>query len=205
MLLEYCGNLLTEFDEICPAPCSSFTDCSSCLNKVRCGWCSLDTLSISGFGLCTEGSLEKPHLGACAVQNFSTTMKNIKLENTGQLRSNRLLSWEKLKLASYTKTICLRKIYWKLLECTANYFFSILHLFSNFDIFFQYGWQNWYKKRRFRRAFYYRLETRWFQSKIQEIFPGIVTLGWQSVRYAILGADFFFTIELLVSDIHDSY
>lgn len=46
--------------EHCPEPCAVFKQCSTCLKHSHCGWCSLDTNSTTGQGLCTEGSLEAP-------------------------------------------------------------------------------------------------------------------------------------------------
>ncbi|ETN65266.1 laminin subunit gamma-3 [Anopheles darlingi] len=42
----------------CPEPCSSFTQCSSCLRHAYCGWCSRN--DTEGEGVCTEGSVEGP-------------------------------------------------------------------------------------------------------------------------------------------------
>lgn len=56
-----CGLVLRSIDvEHCPEPCAVFKQCSTCLKHSHCGWCSLDTNSITGQGLCTEGSLEAP-------------------------------------------------------------------------------------------------------------------------------------------------
>lgn len=66
--------------EYCPEPCAVFKQCSTCLKHSHCGWCSLDTNSITGQGLCTEGSLEAPSDhpagGTCEMlytQQFSQT------------------------------------------------------------------------------------------------------------------------------------
>lgn len=59
-----CGLVLQAEDkEHCPEPCNTFTQCSSCLKHAHCGWCALPGLS--GEGVCTEGSNEKPMLGTC--------------------------------------------------------------------------------------------------------------------------------------------
>lgn len=56
-----CGLVLRSIDvEHCPEPCAVFKQCSTCLKHSHCGWCSLDTNSTTGQGLCTEGSLEAP-------------------------------------------------------------------------------------------------------------------------------------------------
>ena len=85
--------VLTKSDDVCPSPCSLHTECSSCLKHLRCGWCSLDSHSLSGFGLCTEGTLGNPLRGECASYAFNATLKTIKLNqgSRGQERSNGFL------------------------------------------------------------------------------------------------------------------
>uniref|UniRef100_A0A1B0CSP3 Multiple epidermal growth factor-like protein 8 n=2 Tax=Lutzomyia longipalpis TaxID=7200 RepID=A0A1B0CSP3_LUTLO len=54
-----CGLVLTHEDPLnCPEPCSSFTQCSTCLRHAHCGWCSRE--GSEGDGVCTEGSIESP-------------------------------------------------------------------------------------------------------------------------------------------------
>ncbi|XP_023314938.1 multiple epidermal growth factor-like domains protein 8 isoform X2 [Trichogramma pretiosum] len=56
-----CGLVLRHTDmDHCPEPCSTFKQCSTCLELTRCGWCSLDSANITGQGICTEGSKEEP-------------------------------------------------------------------------------------------------------------------------------------------------
>ena len=45
-------------ENICPKPCSSFTQCKSCLENTRCGWCSLS--KTNGGGKCIDGTIEGP-------------------------------------------------------------------------------------------------------------------------------------------------
>lgn len=59
-----CGLVLQSDDKkYCPAPCNSFTQCSNCLRNGHCGWCAAPGLS--GEGICTEGSNERPMHGTC--------------------------------------------------------------------------------------------------------------------------------------------
>lgn len=54
-----CGLVLTKTDKNkCPAPCSTFNQCSECLHHSHCGWCALE--DANGEGVCTEGSMESP-------------------------------------------------------------------------------------------------------------------------------------------------
>ncbi|XP_058056317.1 multiple epidermal growth factor-like domains protein 8 [Anopheles bellator] len=54
-----CGLVVQPNDpQACPEPCSSFTQCSSCLRHAYCGWCSRN--DTEGEGVCTEGSVEGP-------------------------------------------------------------------------------------------------------------------------------------------------
>lgn len=54
-----CGLVLTKNDKNkCPAPCSTFDQCSECLYHSHCGWCALE--EANGEGVCTEGSIETP-------------------------------------------------------------------------------------------------------------------------------------------------
>ena len=86
-----CGKILTSPDQVCPAPCSVYTECSSCLKHLKCGWCSLDSHSLSGYGLCTQGSLASPLQGeSCASYDFNATLETINSVqgSSGQERSN---------------------------------------------------------------------------------------------------------------------
>ena len=51
----------------CPAEdCASYTDCSSCIQHARCGWCKeLQSYPYSAQG-CFEGSASGPYLGTCS-------------------------------------------------------------------------------------------------------------------------------------------
>ncbi|XP_001814936.2 multiple epidermal growth factor-like domains protein 8 [Tribolium castaneum] len=58
-----CGLVLQADDkQYCPAPCSSFSQCSHCLRHAHCGWCAGPG---NGDGVCTEGSNERPMHGTC--------------------------------------------------------------------------------------------------------------------------------------------
>ena len=58
-----CGLVLQADDkQYCPAPCSSFTQCSDCLVHAHCGWCAGPG---NGEGICTEGSNDRPMHGTC--------------------------------------------------------------------------------------------------------------------------------------------
>ncbi|XP_039280047.1 multiple epidermal growth factor-like domains protein 8 isoform X2 [Nilaparvata lugens] len=59
-----CGLVLAGgHQERCPQACSSYKQCSSCLKHAHCGWCSLNGVNVTGEGVCTEGSLERPASG----------------------------------------------------------------------------------------------------------------------------------------------
>lgn len=59
-----CGLVLqTDDRQYCPEPCKSFTQCSTCLTHVHCGWCAVPGLN--GQGVCTEGSNDRPMSGTC--------------------------------------------------------------------------------------------------------------------------------------------
>ncbi|XP_018320718.1 multiple epidermal growth factor-like domains protein 8 isoform X2 [Agrilus planipennis] len=59
-----CGLVLhTSEKAYCPEPCNSITQCSRCLRHAHCGWCAQD--NISGIGVCTEGSNDRPISGTC--------------------------------------------------------------------------------------------------------------------------------------------
>ncbi|GFG35976.1 hypothetical protein Cfor_03559, partial [Coptotermes formosanus] len=47
----------------CPERCSTYKQCSTCLQHAHCGWCSLDVGNSTGQGICTEGSLDSPSNG----------------------------------------------------------------------------------------------------------------------------------------------
>ncbi|XP_050427055.1 multiple epidermal growth factor-like domains protein 8 [Adelges cooleyi] len=47
----------------CPQPCSSYTQCSTCLRHTHCGWCALSQSNITGLGICTEGYMSSPASG----------------------------------------------------------------------------------------------------------------------------------------------
>lgn len=72
-----CGLVLRSDDrDHCPAPCESYTQCSTCLRHAHCGWCAVD--DEKGLGICTEGSTEKPQTSCKALyQNRSTNSTNI--------------------------------------------------------------------------------------------------------------------------------
>lgn len=66
-----CGLVLKEGNvDQCPEPCSSYTQCSTCLKNSHCGWCGISS-DITGEGLCTEGSLTKP------MENCSSLLSTI--------------------------------------------------------------------------------------------------------------------------------
>lgn len=55
-----CGLVLQSSEiELCPEPCSAYTQCHTCLAHAHCGWCSHNN-NTEGDGVCTEGSLESP-------------------------------------------------------------------------------------------------------------------------------------------------
>ncbi|XP_067001504.2 multiple epidermal growth factor-like domains protein 8 [Anabrus simplex] len=59
-----CGLVLTkEKKDHCPERCSSFKQCSTCLSHTHCGWCSVQVDNSTGYGICTEGSLDSPSDG----------------------------------------------------------------------------------------------------------------------------------------------
>lgn len=44
-----CGLVLSGGNiERCPQPCSSYTQCSTCLRHTHCGWCALNVLNKTG-------------------------------------------------------------------------------------------------------------------------------------------------------------
>ena len=43
---------------MCPKPCSSYSQCKTCLERTRCGWCSF--AESNGAGKCLEGTIEGP-------------------------------------------------------------------------------------------------------------------------------------------------
>lgn len=56
-----CGLVLTRTSaDQCPVQCSSFKQCSTCLQNTRCGWCALKGGNLTGEGVCTEGSMDAP-------------------------------------------------------------------------------------------------------------------------------------------------
>ena len=57
-----CGRL--HVDQ-CPPPCSSFSNCKSCLGEggLACGWCAEDT--VTGKGMCSEGRTTAPLHETC--------------------------------------------------------------------------------------------------------------------------------------------
>jgi len=55
----------------CPRPCSEFSQCSTCHQQPHCGWCSLNSASLSGMGLCTSGTLDRPTDGSCSSLDYS--------------------------------------------------------------------------------------------------------------------------------------
>ncbi|KAJ9576933.1 hypothetical protein L9F63_006499, partial [Diploptera punctata] len=59
-----CGLVLRGGDvDRCMESCSSYKQCSTCLQHAHCGWCSLDVGNMTGQGICTEGSLDSPSDG----------------------------------------------------------------------------------------------------------------------------------------------
>ncbi|KAJ8978062.1 hypothetical protein NQ317_015869 [Molorchus minor] len=67
-----CGLVLQAEDrQYCPEPCNSFTQCSSCLRHAHCGWCAKPDLS--GEGICTEGSNERPMSTTCETIYFQNS------------------------------------------------------------------------------------------------------------------------------------
>jgi len=59
-----CGLVLSGGNiDRCPQPCSSYTQCSTCLRHTHCGWCALDVLNKTGQGICTEGYMSSPASG----------------------------------------------------------------------------------------------------------------------------------------------
>ena len=70
-----CGLLVTE--SICPlVPCLSHSQCSSCLQSPRCGWCALGGLN--GLGVCMEGGYAGPvqTVGLCTDNSVVSLVMN---------------------------------------------------------------------------------------------------------------------------------
>lgn len=89
-----CGLVLQPDDrEYCPEPCSSLTQCSSCLRHAHCGWCAAP--GNNGTGICTEGSNERPMHGTCdeipALDKLSTPLDLLDTEE------NSTYSWYYVK------------------------------------------------------------------------------------------------------------
>ncbi|XP_023245420.1 multiple epidermal growth factor-like domains protein 8 [Copidosoma floridanum] len=103
-----CGLVLRNTDiEYCPEPCSTFKQCSTCLKHSHCGWCSLDSTSVTGQGTCTEGSLEAPpgfdHPadGTCEMlfyQQYPTTNLSLTSEESKHHVSDGLVDSSRLPL-----------------------------------------------------------------------------------------------------------
>ncbi|KAF5283548.1 hypothetical protein FQR65_LT13840 [Abscondita terminalis] len=88
-----CGLVLqTDDRQYCPEPCSSFTQCSSCLRHAYCGWCAAP--GITGAGICTEGSSEHPLLGTC---NEVYGEHVFILEKHTELEANVTYTWHYVK------------------------------------------------------------------------------------------------------------
>ena len=83
-----CGKVLVQAgEEECPGPCSLHTQCSACLARLSCGWCNIDSLPLSGRGVCTQGTLEGPTLGECKAVSADITVTSNK-SDTNQSSSS---------------------------------------------------------------------------------------------------------------------
>ncbi|XP_057690185.1 multiple epidermal growth factor-like domains protein 8 [Corythoichthys intestinalis] len=63
-----CGRLLSGGDS-CSPQCSQLTQCSQCIARPQCGWCS--TLGGNGAGYCLQGGLNGVSEGVCPLRNSS--------------------------------------------------------------------------------------------------------------------------------------
>lgn len=92
-----CGMLLQELP--CPQSCSSYTNCSACLQQLRCGWCGLVT-AVGGLGVCTDGDLAGPRSITCDKIDYSYLLSNASVANLHGLASSDApwnVSWSYLK------------------------------------------------------------------------------------------------------------
>ena len=64
-------NGITFDDDKCPKPCSAYTQCKTCLERTRCGWCSV--VSSNGVGKCIEGTIKGPNDETFCDNNEWTT------------------------------------------------------------------------------------------------------------------------------------
>lgn len=98
-----CGLVLEAEDrQHCPEPCNTFTKCSSCLRHAHCGWCAAP--GISGEGICTEGSNERPMSGTCNDAYLETYRKPLEDEIVLDL-TNITYTWNYVKCPAENECI----------------------------------------------------------------------------------------------------
>ena len=90
-----CGQLLTGGRDVCPPPCSSYSQCNHCLSQSHCGWCVIDT-EVGGKGFCIEGRLEGPYNTTCKEIRDINLNANNSIINQHRMRhgSTRLIPSE---------------------------------------------------------------------------------------------------------------
>jgi len=78
-----CGLMATQRSHQCPlVSCLSHSQCSSCLQSARCGWCSVGGLN--GLGVCMEGGYAGPvsAVGLCTDSILSSYVMNDTMSGT---------------------------------------------------------------------------------------------------------------------------
>uniref|UniRef100_A0A146L5D8 Multiple epidermal growth factor-like domains protein 8 n=2 Tax=Lygus hesperus TaxID=30085 RepID=A0A146L5D8_LYGHE len=84
-----CGLVLSR-GALCPQPCSTFSQCSTCLEHAHCGWCALESGNSTGQGICTEGSLDQPSEGPAEGATCEVLYEN---KTNSSLADASKLSW----------------------------------------------------------------------------------------------------------------
>jgi len=77
-----CGLVITDSSLQCPVSCATHTQCSTCVQSPRCGWCALGRLN--GVGVCMEGGYAGPvpAAGLCTDSNVVVTNETLSGEQS---------------------------------------------------------------------------------------------------------------------------